>query len=428
MARATINRGRRRARWLALGMCAALVTAMGVAYAYYPQWLATRIAARLSKVDDQEAVALVRQATGLGEPGIKVLVSALASRRPALVEAAREELIAEMERWELFPPTHAARRLMTLAESLAAHLQGFDARGRDTAALLATRMLLWPSSVLGPQRGELVVTCETILRGCPSRSPEEIARRDASRQAAAQVAQETVASEDAAEQEKPSDALPVEPTNIPHTDDAEDEGSETNSDPLLTDGGEPRFVPPRTLNADSSEAQPLEDAKKLADDGLLSPGPEEVERRQSEPRTALRSAPTTELMQRLHAGDSHAVESARAELARRGFAEAHIELAFRLTDPDPEVRQAWARRLPGMKGVDAHGWLLWLGRDEDPDVRLTALTLLATTGDRATLEQVSRLAQQDSDPRIRLQAEQIIAARLRPEEFDAPSGGGNLRR
>jgi HEAT repeat protein len=57
--------------------------------------------------------------------------------------------------------------------------------------------------------------------------------------------------------------------------------------------------------------------------------------------------------------------------------------------------------------VDAVPWLLWLSRDADPDVRLTAITLLATTGDPAMVDQIEQAARQDRDPRIRRQAQRI---------------------
>ncbi|MGE0610671.1 MAG: HEAT repeat domain-containing protein [Pirellulales bacterium] len=120
---------------------------------------------------------------------------------------------------------------------------------------------------------------------------------------------------------------------------------------------------------------------------------------------------TVELVGLLY--DENGILAARAEqeLARRGFTGMHLELARRLTDPDPEVRQRWAKSLPGMQDLDARPWLLWLARDEETDVRHTALSLLATVNDPETLATVERIARDDADPRIQRIATKIVELR-----------------
>ena len=64
-----------------------------------------------------------------------------------------------------------------------------------------------------------------------------------------------------------------------------------------------------------------------------------------------------------------------------------------------------------MPNVDAVPWLLQLTRDEDPQVRLSAIALMATTGDPAVLEAIETIAREDPDPRIRGQAERVSQRR-----------------
>ena len=52
-----------------------------------------------------------------------------------------------------------------------------------------------------------------------------------------------------------------------------------------------------------------------------------------------------------------------------------------------------------------------LGKDADSEVRLTAITLMATSGDPLLLEEVERIAGEDSDPRIREQVAHIAQQR-----------------
>jgi HEAT repeat protein len=76
-------------------------------------------------------------------------------------------------------------------------------------------------------------------------------------------------------------------------------------------------------------------------------------------------------------------------------------------DPDPQVRRRLARLLPEVPGLDAVPWLVLLTRDEDAEVRLTALTLLATTGDPTLLDEVGELVRGDADPRVQRLAERL---------------------
>ena len=149
-------------------------------------------------------------------------------------------------------------------------------------------------------------------------------------------------------------------------------------------------------------------------------------------KDSLRSVEPMELMRQLRSEDNDAAAQARTELIRRGFTEVDLELARRFCDPDPEVRKRLARSLPGLQSVDAAAWLLPLCRDSDAEVRMTAVTLMATTGDPGLLEQVESIARQDADPRIRDLADQIAEQRsiagsrggaVRGARFNASRGG-----
>jgi hypothetical protein len=107
------------------------------------------------------------------------------------------------------------------------------------------------------------------------------------------------------------------------------------------------------------------------------------------------------------AADAASVAQAEAELARRGFGAVHFDLARRLFDARPDVRRGLARALPGLASVDPAPWLLWLCRDADAEVRLSAVTLLATATDPQLLAEVERLARTDPDPRIQRCAERL---------------------
>ena len=120
---------------------------------------------------------------------------------------------------------------------------------------------------------------------------------------------------------------------------------------------------------------------------------------------------TVDLMQRLQSPRDETVAEAQAELARRGFSETHLALARQLFHPDPEVRMRLARLLPDLPNVSAAPWLMQLARDESAEVRLLAISLLATTGDPALTEAIEAIAREDPDPRVQRQAERIARER-----------------
>ena len=113
------------------------------------------------------------------------------------------------------------------------------------------------------------------------------------------------------------------------------------------------------------------------------------------------------MIRRLQTPDPAQAAGAETELRRRGFGDRELGLARQLLDPDPRARRRLARLLPEVSGLDAVPWLMELGRDRDAEVRLTALALLATTGDPSLLGRVRELIRGDVDPRIQRLAEQL---------------------
>ena len=116
---------------------------------------------------------------------------------------------------------------------------------------------------------------------------------------------------------------------------------------------------------------------------------------------------TVQRMHELNDADPEVAERATQELSSRGFTEAHLRLARQLTSPDPSHRAQLAAQLPGAAGIDARLWLTWLLRDEATEVRLSALSVLATSTDPDTVRRITEIARQDRDPRVRQQVEQL---------------------
>lgn len=92
---------------------------------------------------------------------------------------------------------------------------------------------------------------------------------------------------------------------------------------------------------------------------------------------------------------------AATELRRRSFSQRELELGEHLTSDDPQERRRFARELPLLDVTESKPWLMRLCRDEDAEVRLIAVTIMATTNDPALLELLRQLSIEDADDDVR---------------------------
>jgi len=99
------------------------------------------------------------------------------------------------------------------------------------------------------------------------------------------------------------------------------------------------------------------------------------------------------------------------ELSDLDLSEVEVALFGELLSPIAARRRNVAEMLPGLRSIDNRRWLKLLAFDDDAEVRLTALTLLATTGDPALISFARSRAARDSDDRVRNQ----LGRQLNPE-------------
>ena len=130
-------------------------------------------------------------------------------------------------------------------------------------------------------------------------------------------------------------------------------------------------------------------------------------------RAAWKRLALHDVLRRLQAEDRKTTAAAEAELERRGITGPLLDLARRAADPDPEVRRQLAESLPTLPGVDARPWLLELSYDDDPEVRTTAVTLMATSGDMELLKRVQQVSLEDPDDHTRAQAAKALPRQRR---------------
>lgn len=98
-------------------------------------------------------------------------------------------------------------------------------------------------------------------------------------------------------------------------------------------------------------------------------------------------------------------QKAQAELARRGYSERQIVLASRIASADVSGRLALVDMIARGDSIDPRPWLVMMLDDESRDVKLRAISVLATMDDPAVKQELRLRLVDQPDP--------IVAARLR---------------
>ncbi len=416
-----------RRRWVALlvtlaaavGLVITLASSLNHILAAYWRW-------QLAGAPDNQCQAVLEQLGNLGEAGIPATAEALGSTRESVARPARDVLWKEIRDWARQPSPAGSPKFAALASQLARRLPSFDPAVRAVAADLATEILRQPLDDRVVDRSAVLADCDRILQATAAERRLLAADLQGPQPTAAPGKSAAGAG---APRALPSGDRADGPTRLSPTDAVlPDDGSSPARNPIRDSPG-----PVSSAAATSPESGGL----AVANGKILAHGgwPTEETSAAGSPlaassetgadldraRRRWTSMDVVDVMRGLQAIESGTAAEARAELIRRGFSEVHLKLAQQLFDPDPEVRKQLVRMLPDLHSIDAMPWLLRLTRDEDSEVRLAALTLLATTGDPTMLSRVQELARQDRDPAVQRTIERLAGRR------PAGEGGSAIR-
>jgi hypothetical protein len=115
-----------------------------------------------------------------------------------------------------------------------------------------------------------------------------------------------------------------------------------------------------------------------------------------------------ELLRRWLSAEGSEVFPLEQELTRRGFGRLSERLVEQLFSADLEDRLALVDCVLTEPGVDPRPWLMLLSDDANADVRLLAVTIMATSNDAVLVEKAWQVSIRDRDSRIA-----ALAGRLR---------------
>lgn len=400
----------------------ALVAFTGAAAGYwYGQRMsfAERWHYTLAIAPDDKISELLTELVDQDEAAIPALVLAMDLPRENVALPIRKTLQEQLTAWRKSPRPDADRRMARLATALSESVESFGPEAKMVAAEAVTEILRWNEEGDVKDRMNLLAACDRVLQICAPKGSAVAEKLRAQESDAArnkhgldidahfagismQPQKVAVLPGGGLEIDTPQSAAstPVDPASKAKTTTQDD------------------FEPKRLTNSQTAQSLPTVDnplrTASITDEGSAtadandSDGGDRTARatRSAANRFAslLHNQSVVELCSMLHAEEPQILEGAAAELKRRGLSPRHVELGKHLTDPDPKQRRHWAELLPRMAGIDAKPWLLWMSHDQDADVRLAVVTLMATSGDPDMLNRVGQMGRDDDDPRIQTQA------------------------
>jgi hypothetical protein len=395
--------------------------------AWQQQKFAEQVAERALRSEGADANSVRRMWT-LGLPATASLAQLAAVQRPDVAKAAQEALSDQLAAWlvEFESQGDSAllgKRLELMSGALAANAGRFDAAGQLWARKMARQFVVASDQLAAEQAWPVLAACERTLAvptisqpsvptavsepgpltpavpfSAPAAtiaSPVSPAREpEASRPGTATIAGPS----------PPADLSVIMPMTEPLA-----AGPGANARPIATDNPlraiEELISPTPTPGAPEVTAAP--NVAMQESPGVDVPSPLDMRHA----RQRLRELSDQELIRLADSSSKFEGAAAREALRSRGYSEELLRLTRELRLlPAAERRQALERGA-GLPAADARRLLRWFVADEDAEVRLQALTLLATTGDPRLAEIARERAVEDADPRVAELAAKLMELR-----------------
>lgn len=402
-----------------------VVVMLAVAPRLWPQvsgWqerrLAKRLVAELQQAESADSRTALRQIASLGDPAIEALVIAATSARAGIALSAREIIDEKLAAWKSLHATDKSFSISVpaglLANALAGHIDEFGPLGQQWSTKLAVELVDLAAELSPAEAMALLADCSLILEKVPPVGPRlrtitqenPVAASEQTRTPALNLP--ALPSEQAISNRRENSPLPAvtEPLGVgaPLTS-----PEIVNSTPLPSVSD---WLPEWSGKVPSTSAEPNEipdsdHAKPQAGpiaDAVDVPSPDDMAARFEQ----LKSQPTRVLITELAKADFFTAAAIRAVLKERGITLEELSLATKLTASDPAERLLLVDDLKVLPARTARRWLRELLADSDAEVRLKALTALATTKDPELVGVVRDLALRENDPRVSALAARII--------------------
>jgi hypothetical protein len=363
--------------------------------------LVDELAHRVEHGSEDDAVAALEQLTRLPNPPLVLLAKAAASPSRSVARQAQDSLNELLRKWRTrLQANRGTRRDVARLEQLAAAL---DNERESIAALDYPWLAKTTESILRIANAAPAVDAIDLALHCESLLDLTVGKG---------IASTTVV---------PAASAAID--HVPET--LFDSPSRGALETLLPPDGPPRTAlketaPPSNFTAGASaaplRAEPLSPAPrsqsraergkpdlKFASPIPVVDGP--VVKPAADPWSQIASRSMLERW--VATPDGNSKNQLERELQKRGFGSLRSDLVRVALSNDTPGRLQLINDLTSTPGVGAKAWLALLAEDANADVRLAAVTLMATSNDNQLLEKAWQVALHDQDPRIASLAEQL---------------------
>lgn len=390
--------------------------------------LANQLTAEIASAEDSAVKVPLRQLADLGVPAIEPLLIASVSQREAVASIARRILDEKMSAWQTAAKNdqetsndHEYIDATTkLAKALSLHVDKLGPTGKQWAERLALAMIELSDSLPAQQSGPVLANCSRVLAKIPPRGP-----RLRTISALANSKRPTLPTA------LPSPQPRLEPFTRSSDRTLEKKQRFRTNDSLRFQGGLTKVQPdvvtmskpiaselnwarqPHSTVAqqtlpptDSTLSQKYEGANRQAPIKRVTdvPTPQEMQDRAAK----LREFSSKELLNRLQPADFYEAGIIRRVLNERGFDDAELALMQQLASPIVADRLRLVDDVSRLPATTAGRIIRKLVDDQDPEVRLRALTALATANAPNLTAIARELAVRDEDARVAELASRLL--------------------
>ena len=415
--------GERRSRALLRGVLAALLAAGAfLAWPRVIDWQQRRFAEQLAEHAVQSAGstgASIRAMQQMGVTATAPLVRLAAAQRAEVAAAAQQALADQLTAWEVEFAERGdadtyAEQLGVLSGALRAGVQKFDESGRRWAQKLARRIVDQVEGLAPEEAWPVLAACEAVL-ALPPAPMESTDSRFAESPVVSRSATASRLNVPAAT--ATPNVAPIPQVQVPASVIAPAPSTEASN--LLGDITIAASSPPAELSVIMPSTQLLAPAMSRANPlrsqtseiveslhaalavNTLSPPidvPSPLDQRHAKQR--LRGLSDQQLIAMSETASRFEAAAARQLLRGRGYSADLLRITRELQQLPADERREALDRAGTLPAAEARHLLRWFVTDADAEVRLHALTLLATTGDPHLAEIARERAVEDADPRV----------------------------
>ena len=392
---------------------------------WHQRRFAEQLADRIATLPDDQVKVPLHQLARLGTPALASLVEAAASERDAVARIAQQEIdlafSASLVQLREAVDESPAEAMIALAAALAENVERFGPAGKRWAESMALRMIEVSDRLpVGPATS-LLGEASRVLEGVPPRGPRQrnvesvVAPPPLAHSAAVAPPALDVQMLAAPSEQVLSAVGQREPLARPQASAPIEAPSE----------GELPAAPAGDWNAEwiGVKSYPIANSLRaptlpLAGDNSLSvkvlkrqpsvvvevPTPLDFERRLVE----LRRMSTEELMGLFAEADKFGAGAIRTVLTERGLNATEVEMVAQIKSADEAGRMRLIDEVSRLPAAEARRLLRLLLSDPSGEVRLRALTALATANDPSLAKLARTIAVEDKDPRVAELASKLL--------------------